>query len=95
MMATLGMARQFVVGDRLPWRGIGDEPSDARSNALVTIEGAHPDAEWFGVVRVEAEERRAAISTEPLLPAIFGLPYAEPILADDDPERTGSRVRVR
>ncbi len=56
-MPTLGMAGQPVIRDVLPRRGIGHELADTRSNPRVAVEGAHPNAVWVGVVRVEAGER--------------------------------------
>ncbi len=42
------VARQSVVGDRLPRRGIGDELANARADPGIVIEGAHTDADRIG-----------------------------------------------
>jgi hypothetical protein len=40
----LGVARQAVVGDRLPLRRVGGELPEHRAHARIAVEGAHPDA---------------------------------------------------
>jgi hypothetical protein len=93
-VATLGMPRQPVVRDRLPGRRGADELADTGTDPGVIVEGAHADPDRVRVARVAAEERRAAVSTEPLLAAALRLPDAQPILAADDPKGARGRMGV-
>ncbi len=54
------MARQAVVGDRLPGRGVGDERAVARPHAGVAVKRRHPDVQPREVVGVAAEEVTSA-----------------------------------
>src|SRR5438132_12950368 len=84
-VATLGVAREPVVWDRLPRRGVGHELADARPDPRIAVERPHADADRIGVIRVAAEQRRAAFAAEPLLATPVWFPRAEPGLAGDDP----------
>src|SRR3954453_5395880 len=84
---ALGVARQSVVGDRLPDGGVGDELAHARPDSRVAVEGPHADPDRVGVARVIGVDLRAADAAEVLVTAALGLPLAQRVLAGDDPER--------
>ena len=56
LVAAFGVARQSVVGDRLPWGGVRNELADTRANARVAVERSHPYRYRFGVTWIETEE---------------------------------------
>src|SRR3954452_24107364 len=90
------MSRQPVLGNRLPGRRARHELARARADAGIAVERPHPDADGVGVAEVAAEDRRAAVAAEPLLPpAGVRLPRAQAVLARDDPERAVRRMGVR
>src|SRR3954468_10316075 len=93
-VAAFGMARQPVVGDRLPRRPGADELGNAGAGSGVLVQRAHADADRIGVAGVAAEQRRAAVAAEPLLAALLGSPDAQPVLALDDSERVRRGVCV-
>src|SRR5215467_1866897 len=82
-VATLGVARQSVIWDWLPRRGVGDELTDAWSDCRILVERPHPDADRIRVSGIAAVQRRAAVATEPLLTAVVRLPPAKPVLTGD------------
>src|SRR5580692_10789787 len=88
-MPALGVARQPVVGDCLPCGGVGDELTHTRPDLRIVIEGAETDAHLLRIVWVPAEQRRAALSAEPLLPAARRSPGTQVLLAGEDPKRPG------
>jgi hypothetical protein len=94
-MATLGVAGQSVVGDRLPRRGVRHKLTDARPDHGIVVERPHPDADRIGVTGIASKERRATVAAEPLLAARIRLPHAKPVLTRNDPKRAGCRMRVR
>src|SRR5215208_1551144 len=73
-VATFGVARQSVVGNRLPGRGIGHELAGARPDPRITVERPHPNADRISVARIASEEGGATVAAEPLLAAVVGLP---------------------
>ncbi len=85
-MPALLVAREPVLGDRLPGGGVTDELPDAGPYARVLVEGSHPDADWIGVREVAAEQGRPALAAEPLLAAALRLPDAQRALAREDPQ---------
>jgi hypothetical protein len=91
---ALGVARQTVVWDRLPCSGVGGELAHARLDLRIALEGSETDAHLSWVVRVPAEERRAAFSAEPLLPAARRLPCAQALLAGKNSKRPGLGAAV-
>ena len=92
-VATLGVAGQPVVWDRLPRRSVGDELADAGPDPGIAIERSDANADRIGVVRVSAKQRRATVAAEPLLATAVRLPRTEPVLTllerVPDPERPG------
>ncbi len=66
-VATLGVAGQPVVWDRLPRRSVGDELADAGPDPGIAVERSDANADRIGVVRVAAKQRRATVAAEPLL----------------------------
>ena len=58
---ALGVARQAVVGNRQPRRGVGDELMRARAHAGILVERAEADADALRVPVAPAEQGRAAV----------------------------------
>src|SRR5437763_14342963 len=83
------MARQAVVGDRLPRRGVCDELVKGRTDARIAVDRAETDPDSRGVRGAAAEHRGPAVAAEPLLRPAFGLPRLEPVLALHHAERAG------
>ena len=54
-VATLGVAGQPIVWDRLPRSGVGHELADARPDPGIAVERPHANADRIGVVRVASE----------------------------------------
>src|SRR4051794_41100602 len=86
VVAALRMARQPVVGQRLPRCRVAHELARARADPGVLVEGAHADPDRVGVAGIAPEQRRAAVAAEPFLAATLRLPLTQPVLAPDDPE---------
>ncbi len=94
-VATLGVAWQSIVWDRLPRRRVRHELADARSDPRIAVECTHPNADRIGVVWVAAEERRTAVTAEPFLATAVRFPHTKPVVASDHPKRAGRRVGIR
>src|SRR4249920_3861567 len=88
------MTGETVVGDVLPWCGVGDERADAGPDAGVAVERAHADADRVRVAEVATEDRRAAVAAEPLLATVLRLPVLEAVLSLHDVKRARRRVRA-
>jgi len=54
-VATRGVARQSVVRDGLPRRGVGNELAHARANPGIAVERPHANANRIGVGRIAAK----------------------------------------
>src|SRR4051794_333258 len=87
---ALGVARQPVVRDRLPRRGIGRELAVLRADPGVVVECPEAHADDLRVVRAPAPERRAAGRAERLREAMVGRgPHADELLTFGDAQRAG------
>ncbi len=73
---ALVVARQAVVGDRLPGRGVGDELAGARPDAGIAVDRAETHADELAGLGIADEQRRAAGRAEDLAPAAGRLPVA-------------------
>ena len=71
---AFGEALEPVVGNRLPLRGVRHEGAPARAHARVAVERRHAHAHPRRVVRVAAEQVRAALAAEELLPSAVRMP---------------------
>ena len=63
---AMPVARQTVVGERVPRRYFRDERVIARPDPRVVIERSEPDPDLFVVERIPAEQRRSAFAAEQL-----------------------------
>src|SRR5437870_5502570 len=68
---------------------------DGGSNPGVLVERPQPDPDDRRIVRVAAEQRRAAVSAEPLFGSTLGLPGTHLVLSLEDLERAGLDPSVR
>src|SRR4051794_14797652 len=68
--ARLGVARQAVVGQRLPDGGVGRVGMPRRSDPRVAVEGAEAHALDLGVVAAAAPQGRPADGAEALESAV-------------------------
>src|SRR5436305_10419177 len=93
-VATLGVARESVVRDRLPWRCVGNELAHAWANPGIAVERPHANANRIGVGGIVAKQRRAAVATEPFLAAARRPPHTESVLAGDDTKGAGRGVGI-
>ena len=78
-----------------PMAPLPDELTHIGTDPRILVEGAHAHPDRIGVAGIASKEGRAAVSAEPLLAAVVGLPNAQPVLALDDSKRARSRVGVR
>jgi hypothetical protein len=92
---ALGVAREAVLGDRLPRRRIGDELPELRPYPGVSVDRPQPHPRPGVVVGVTGEDRRAALAAEPLLVPVGWPPGLERGLALNDAERARRHGGVR
>src|SRR4051812_14334131 len=85
----LVVARQPIVGERLPGRGVGDVLPRRRAHAGVATDRSEAHAHGLAAPGVADEERRAAGAAEDLRPAALGHPLAQLLLALRDDDRPG------
>src|SRR5213083_1360460 len=91
---SLRVARETVVGDRLPLGGVGGELPVRGADARVVVEEAHADGRDLPRVRVAAPERRAAPGAEGLREPVGRLIRADELVAGDA-DRAGDDARLR
>src|SRR5207248_6781442 len=91
---ALRIARKPVVRDLLPPRRIRDELANARAHAGIPVDRPESHADLGVLGRVAGEQRRPAVGAEPLLVTVVGAPCAHPVLALDDPKRSGHDGRA-
>src|SRR6266852_2904646 len=85
--SRLGEARQIVVRDRLPRRGIRDIRAGRRSDARIGVEGAHADADHIGLLLTLAPEGAAAVRAEQLREPLRRAPRFDQLLPGKDAQR--------
>src|SRR3954447_11142767 len=90
------MAREPVVGNRLPHRRIVGELALVGTDAGVAVDGAQPYSDLPLGLGVAAEQGRAAVGAEALLGAAAArIPTLDQVLALRETERAFGRARVR
>src|SRR5438105_3702889 len=74
--ARLGLreALKSIVGNRLPGDRVGDVCPPARAHPRIAVERPHADAHLGRIVRIAAEQMRAALAAEALLEPAIGMP---------------------
>lgn len=88
------MARQAVVRDGLPARGIRDELPPLWADPRITVDGAEANARVLVGSRRAREERGAAPAAEDLLAAALGSPASKLLGTAHDPHGAGYRASV-
>src|SRR5438046_1327617 len=90
------MARQSVVGDRLPVGRVGDELTIRRADAGIAVERAEADSANVAVARVNRPESRAAARAEALQEApVARVVGGDEVISRGDPERAWRDSRLR
>src|SRR4051794_20419052 len=90
------MARQAVVGNRLPRRRVIRELARRRADPRVAVEAPEPHGADLRIVRRLRPELRPADGAERLREAAAaGAPRADELLALDDPHRSRCDARLR
>src|SRR5215216_1318930 len=93
---ALVVARESVVRDRLPGRGVGDELARGRPHGWIAVERAEADANLRRIVRVAAEQLAAALAAEELLEAAVRVPPGlHELLSLHHPQRAAVDPGVR
>lgn len=87
--------RQPVVRYRFPRCRRSEELTVGGTHSRVTVEGAEPDAQHLWVLRIPAEEGRAARRAEKLREAVRRLVGPDQLLAARDAQRSGNDTRLR
>src|SRR2546421_348308 len=95
LAAALRVARQAVLRDGIPGRGVRRVLPVARPDSGVAVEGAEPHAPHLSVVRMPAPEVRAAGGAEDLREAVVRLVGAQQLLAGEEAQRAGRDPRLR
>src|SRR3954452_10267091 len=95
LAAGLRVARQAVVRERVPGRGVGRVLAVARADRRVAVEGSEPDAPRLPVLRMAAPEVRAARGAEALRDPARRLERAQQLLAREQPQRARRDPRLR
>ena len=94
-VAACDMAWQAVVRDRLPHRRGAHPRTDRRPDPWVAVERAHSHADPLRMLVVAREDGRAAVTAEPLLTPVLGVPASEDIVPGNDTERFNRSVGAR
>ncbi len=89
-------AREAVIGNWLPRRGIRRIRAPSRAHARIAIERRHPNADFRVVVGIATEEVCTTLATEALFEAARGMaPPFEELLALHDSYRAAVDPRLR
>src|SRR5436190_3162961 len=80
-------ARKPVVGNRFPYRRVGDHLTAQRPDAGIAVDDAETHERDLVAARRRAEQGRAAFAAEDLPKAAFGLPALQELFTCDDPKR--------